>query len=545
MADGLLPSIRDFVRSINDRKREHRVDEQLGNYLTDPQGSIAGVMKFDPRLGIKLDQDRVATEQAATEKARTRGKEDFGTVTQYLRGLDRSTTDFGAEVDGMADFLTGSLGMRPESVAAMRSAIVNNPGIIDALDEDVNKERAKASFGSNVLTPGSELYIGGKPIRRVPFAIQGKTLRRGDGGVDLVPFDPNPVGGGGFEEGPEAVRQPAEPGGAAPSAGQVDDAEDMLRGAMESKVLGQSVARKIQQALGPEQANAWMKKNGIRVVPDAQAPAPAAPRDLPVQRVQPAPATRAAPKGPTYSTPGKAPKRLRPATAEELRGYPPGTAAQIDEETGELKNLKTPPASAQPKPLTQKEKLAQEASVERARGVISSMGRLRSAAARLKKHPGFDNATGSVQGRLPDIVLGQQGTNFRNELDNLKRVVSLEAMQAMKALSATGATGFGNMSNEEGKRIEAMLGTLETTNDRRTLERTLDAIIQFTEEKIASANRGLRGSQRAPAAQPRQGGAPRLGTVAVNPQTGQRIILDNSGWVDMATGKPVKMGRKK
>lgn len=561
----IVDNVIGIVRGINDRRREARVEDAIRkNWMTSPDTAIAEAIQADPKRGLALQEQQIARTTAAEEQRRKRLKENTDTFSQYLRGA-KPGTDYGALIDQMTPFFKNSLGANDEEISNFKTAITANPEILAGLDPETYKLMSKDRYTDTVATPGSYVRRGGETVEAVPYAPKPVVLRDGNGRSEMRLFNPNEYlpglngsdsggGGGGVAATPQRGGgiDPNGPGVAPPGGGVPDnEAAQILNDAQQNKVIGQSDARVIRDSLGPNGQTAynnWLKQNGIRVVPDgtaARAPVPQG-GDLPVQRVQPAPAMRSgqvigAPTAP------KTPKRLRPATPEELRGYPPGTAAQVDESTGELKNLRTPPAASQPKPLSEKDRTAIEKQVTQAEDLVSSMTRLEAQAKRLMDHPGASAATGMVAGRLPGI--SQQATNFVNEFNNLKQVVGLEAMKALKALSASGATGFGNMSNAEGVRIENMLGALERTSDLPSLRRVYQQIIDFAREKRTAAAKGimttrqrLSGGSAAPAA--RSTGA-RMGQTATDSATGRKIILDNGGWVWMDTGEPYRPGKKK
>jgi hypothetical protein len=167
--------------------------------------------------------------------------------------------------------------------------------------------------------------------------------------------------------------------------------------------------------------------------------------------------------------PAAAGKTYRAATAEELKNYPRGTAGQMGSD-GKIVNLKTPPAASQPKPYD----------LEKARNTADKLDIFLSQSEDLLKDAGLDSAVGFVQGRLPGLVVGQGGQTWRNKLDSLKSNIGLAQLMEMKAASSQGASGFGNLSNAEGERLEKAYGTLETTNDERTIRDNLKTIVDTT-----------------------------------------------------------------
>lgn len=562
---GVVQNIIGMVRDINDRRREARVEDAIrDNYLTAPDVAIQQAIKADPYRGLALKDRETERNASAAAAARKRANENTDFMARYLRGAPQGS-DYGSILDQQSDFLRQQ-GIKDEEIGAFKSAIAANPNILAGLDDEAYKAMAKDRFSDTIATPGAYVRRGGETVERVPYAPKAVVVRGGDGSSEMRLFNPNDYlsgsdAGGGANAGPRRGVDPNGPAAAPPGGGVSDDeAGQILGDAMRNKVIGQSDARVIRDSLGVnggDKYNQWLKENGIRVVPDAAAArAPVAPPqsaagDLPIQRVQPAPTMRAAPAqsgqrigAPTAPKPAK---RLRPATPEELRGYPPGTAAQIDESTGEMKNLRTPPASATKSPAQQyKELKDQEAFTSRNTEAIETFDRLGRTARDLLNHPGMEGATGNVEGRLPQLLLGQSSVDFQNELEALKSQIGLSQLMKFKAQSSQGASGFGNLSNEEGRRLERAWGTLETTSSAPVFRKNLKEIIDIAESvKRRSQDAMAKGYLPAGGAAPaRQGSGPQLGTRIRDRATGRTAILDNSGWIWEDTGRPVG-GKKK
>lgn len=548
MADGLLPSIRDFVRSINDRKEEHRIDDALrgGNYLNDPQGAIDAVFQIDPKTGIALRDQETTRRTAAEEQRRKRTKENTDTFARYLRGA-KPGSDYGSLVDQLTPFFKTSLGAGDDEIAAFRQAVTADPGILAGLDDEAFKDISKDRYSNTVLTPGSRALRGGEVVASAPFAPRPVTLRSADGNSELHVFDPNAyTGESPMPQGAPRGVAPNAPAAAPPGGGLGDDeAAQILGDAMQNKVIGESDARVIRDSLGAQggaKYNQWLKENGIRVVPDATAArAPVAPPALPTERVQPAPPMRAAPGGPIARTTGVKPvKQTRAATPQELAaaGYPQGTAAQVDQD-GKFTNLRTPPASSRPKPIDPQKERQRVAGVQ---SNIDTIVSIRSRIKRLMTHPGGEAATGWLAGRLPAI--GQQAENFRKLKDSVADANVVQTVKNLKMESPNGATGFGALTEREGARLENLYGSLSNTNDMAELKRTLreiDSIYAKAEQRA----RALLKPATPAAPQGQRAGRATMGQTATDRATGRKIILDNGGWVWMDTGLPYRPGKKK
>lgn len=549
MADGLLPSVRDFVRSINDRREERKIDDALrgGNFLNNPQGAIDAVFQIDPRTGISMRDAETARTTAADEARRKRTKENTDTFARYLRGA-KPGSDYGALVDQLTPFFKSSLQAGDEEIAAFRQAVSADPGILAGLDDEAFKDISKDRYSNTVITPGAKALRGGEVVASAPFAPRPVTLRSADGNSELHVFDPNAyIPGDAPQAAPRRGVDPTGPAAAPPGGGLGDDeAGQILGDAMRNKVIGESDARVIRDSLGAnggQAYNNWLKENGIRVVPDgtaARAPV-APPSDLPVQRVQPAPAMRAAPAGPIARTTGVKPvKQTRAATAQELAqaGYPQGTAAQVDQD-GKFTNLRTPPAASRPKPIDPQKERQRVAGVQ---SNIDTIGSIRGRIKRLMTHPGGEAATGWLAGRLPAI--GQQAENFRKLKDSVADANVIQTVKNLKMESPSGASGFGALTEREGARLENLYGSLSNTNDMAELKRTLreiDGIYAKAEQRA----RALLKPATPAAPQGQRAGRATMGQTATDRATGRKIILDNGGWVWMDTGQPYRPGKKK
>lgn len=568
MAEGLIPSVLGLVRDINTRKKDARIDDQLRNYLKSPDETIAGVFEIDPRTGMKLQEDRVAQQAAQEKLRREKRKESLEGFSRLTRGAAPGT-DYGALVDRLTPMLKAN-GDSDEDIATFRELAINNPSVLEAFDDEAFKNISKDRHTDTVAPAGSEVWRSGQRKGRVPYAPKPVVVRGGDGSSEMRLFDPNEyldpadVGGGNdavageaeqYEEAPAARGiDPRGPAVAPPGGGGEEMAVGVIKRVEQGRqaapkgvqTVTQSEARSMQQAwgggdAGKERFQSWAASRGVRVVPDGQGAPPSA---LPIERVQPAPAMRATPRSGQAigeRTAPKPTKRLRAATPEELSGYPKGTAAQIDEETGELKNLRTPPASLQQKPI---DPLKLEKRNATLRASLDSSRSLRSRAEALLKHPGAEGATGSIQGRLPGLALGQTAEDFINDLTNIKDVTAFNTLMEMKANSPNGASGLGSLTEKEATRLEQLYGTLNRTSSWPTLQKTLREVVEITsraEQRAAEMMKTTPG--QAPAAQQGEKPKPQLGTRIRNSE-GRTAILDTSGWVWEDTGKPVG-GKKK
>jgi len=574
MPEGLLPSVFGFVRDIKDRQRTAKVDDQLKNYLTDPEGTVKGITEIDPRFGIRLEQDRVAQQQSAEESRRKRMKENTGFISQYMRGLDPKTTDIGAAIDELAPFFSETLGTSPEEMARFRAAVTAHPDILQGLDDEAFKAMAEDRFSEKIATPGSYVRRGGETVEKVPYGMQVQDTAAG--ALSRI-FDPNV--GRYVDEQPGAAAPSAAPSSGGPSQLTV---EALLPHIVAQESGGDYTARNAETgALGayqvmPETGRALARQVGVAWRPDMMQ------KDDPASRkyqdaiggaaIQEAvnasggdpsaafayyyggpdksrhgPRTRQyvedmtrriggdasqvfgqqAVMTPTSTynppRPSAAPVTSRSLTPQEVaeRGYRPGTVVQVDS-TGKEQVRQAPAATSKTASLV--------AGEERAKLLSDMTTRYLTAVERLRDHPGLETAVGVVQGRLPGLVLGQDAQDAINLLENLGDQTALTNMLAFKSSSATGATGFGNMSNAEGTRLENAFGSLKRTNSIEQLRDTLDSI--YTDISAIS-KRQAEGFAKLEAEKASGGGEVPVGATATNPQTGEKIRWNGTEWEPM------------
>lgn len=580
---GVVQNIIGMVRDINDRKRTHAVNEQLKNYLHDPNAAIAAVNQIDAPTAIALDRQRLADESSRTAATNAAQDRALKLSREFLRGLPEGS-DTGAAFDQISPFLQ-QLGVKPEMLTGFRSTVTTNPNVL--LDDKAYEDMMKDRFTTQTHTPGSIATRGGKEILRVPYKMDAVNTPAGS---STNIFNPNTgrFETGGVEAPAIAPTSPASPPpmGAQPSAALSVEALRPLFVAQESSG-DYTAVNKETGALGryqimPDTGRALAAKIGVAWRPDMMRR-----NDAVSQRYQDAlgnaaiqesidfgggdpartfshyyggsdtrkwgPKTRkytaemmdrlsggrgngaAAPAAPN-AAPGGAPvvtptgvvvppkptapkNTYRAATPQELAaaGYPKGTAAQVGTD-GKLVNVKTPPAANQMKPYDQ----------EKARGTADGLGTFVNMATELLNDKGLDAAVGNFQGRLPGLVLPQAAVNFRNKMDSFKSNIGLNKLMELKAASTQGASGFGNLSNEEGRRLEQAFGTLETTNDEKVIRDNLRVIIDTSrraQERIAwQAQRAEAGLPwNAPAVGTIKQGKKFLGGSPANPRNWQKV----------------------
>lgn len=565
-------NIVDFVRGFGERKRAADIRGRLKNYLTDPEGTIAAVNEIDAPTAINLNAQHInEVQQARTieQAGQKRSLDNFTQITGYLRSArDNGQTDIGAALDGLAPFIKSTLGADDSQIAQYRQALTANPALLDALDAEGQKAKAKLAGDVTVAGPGSVPIIGGKMQPQVPFAPKVLAVPNASGGKDVVTVDPNrnpgaPGAGGGAALTVEALRPhfvAQESGGdykaINPKSGTLGAYQlkpetaaalakrlglayrpDMLTKDDEASrryqdALGGAAIQEAIQAGGGDPTKTFQyyyggsdaSKYGPRTRQYAQemnarigAAAPAAGGNAEV----------------AYSSTGapKPSKAVTNATPEELAaaGYAPGTAAQKDA-NGRFVNIKTPSASTTNATVKQQQlELSQR---KTAQSTAENLDRLGKYADGLLNDKALDSAVGNIYGRIPTGLLGQGAVDFEKKLINLKQNIGLTALQQFKSLSATGASGFGNLSNEEGRRLESLFGTLDRASSPTLIRQTLKDITQFVRDHNTSIKAGL--ADKGGAA-PAPNAAPAVGTKAYKRDAKGNITAtiqwNGRGWV--------------
>lgn len=569
---GIVQNVIGLVRDINDRKRGAKVEGALKNYFVDPMGTRDAVMQIDPITGIKLGND-IETQQASrATAARKAAEDDMSAIGRYLRGVDPANV--GAAIDSAAP-LFQSLGISPDRVGRFKEAVSANPTLLTAMDDEAWKNFAKDQYSTTVVPVGALALRGGKRVDRAPFAQKTVTTRGGDGSARTDSFDPNTGQWNTNTADSPAFAVPGapavSPGAASPVSKftgslTVDSVRPHLMqqesggnyaavnkdtGALGAYQVMPATGRALARRLGLAWRPDMMRKDdpasrryqdaiggaAIKEAIDASGGDPVTmamyyhggsdrsiwgPRtkrygqELSARLGVGGPVAPSAPEagGAPVAMPGKPAKRVVTLTPEEIKaeGLPPGSYAQRDE-TGKLVNIKTPKAADA--------KNAPTAQIERANGLIETMDRLAGFANDVLAQPGLDTATGVLAGRAPGWLLGQEGQNFINALDNFKRNIGLSELMKFKAMSSQGASGFGNLSNEEGRRLESAYGVLERTSDAGEIRKALNTVLEISSKVKSRQQEFIR--------QQSGGGEAPMGTI-IKMRDGSRMIKTGQGW---------------
>ena len=108
----------------------------------------------------------------------------------------------------------------------------------------------------------------------------------------------------------------------------------------------------------------------------------------------------------------------------------------------------------------------------------SDLDRLAVVANELKNHPGLKGITG-IRGAIPNVP-GTSAADAEAKLNTLKSQVAFGVLQNMRNNSKTGGA-LGNVSDAEGKRLEANLAALEKAQSYDEFKSQLDKIVKYTE----------------------------------------------------------------
>lgn len=576
MAGYAAGNIVDFIRGFGQRKEAAQVKEAQKNYLNDPAAAIQEVNQINPNVALALRDDNQNQMNIQADTLKKSQAQYLGAVKNMagmLRNVRDQGGDLGAAFDGLTPTMTRGFGMAPEEVLEWKAKITGNPALIDALEQDADEK-------AQLLTPGSKLYKNGKIVADNPAQPKVVQAKRGDGGVDIMVFDPDTglfvnqgtggasapgagVGGssgvqGGKYNGPLTVNPEARgvrngnPGNIkdgkfaqsqpgylgsdgtfakfAPGFGEKAQ-ENLLINNYFGKGLNtvEAIVDKYLGAGDGENSQA-SRANYKAYVTGRLGLQPGDP--VPTQSVrQLGQAMRefengsgpqgAANAGPVYSTPGKPTKpgyRIATPAEKQAAGVDAATPYQISPE-GKIEKIGERAAGAAGKATLGK---ATPQQVTTYRGQLNSMVQQ---VDRILKSPDFNTAVGPIQGRIAGY-LSKGAADVQNDIQSLRDRIVVRTLEQMKAMSKTGASGFGNFTEKEGTRLENQLGNLSTTGGEDGLRRSLEEVKQWAADQMAA----LPNADRVPKAA--------KAFLLANPQTaGQFDAMYGAGSSNLILGK--------
>ena len=142
---------------------------------------------------------------------------------------------------------------------------------------------------------------------------------------------------------------------------------------------------------------------------------------------------------------------------------------QLEREKMDAKSTMTPFQQAQLQMKAGKAKSALS-------GTVADLDRMASAVQKVLRAPGLGRITG-VMGAIPDIP-GSDAANARADLEALKSQIGFAVLQKMRSMSPTGGA-LGNVSDAEGRRLEANLASLDTAQSESQLRQRLNDILDY------------------------------------------------------------------
>lgn len=162
---------------------------------------------------------------------------------------------------------------------------------------------------------------------------------------------------------------------------------------------------------------------------------------------------------------------------------PSAPVAVVDETTGTVKYVtrgeaigKTPANAMEG--LTPKERQKREAAFPQATASIKSVkanaDTFIAQLKRLRDHPGLEGITGLVYGRTPGIT--GPSRQAQSLYDQIQAKGGFQMLQAMREASKTGGA-LGNVSNEEGRRLQAAFAAIDRVQDASSVRNAIDLAI--------------------------------------------------------------------
>lgn len=508
------------------QRRQRKLANAMAGFEDDPLGAVSRVTEVDPELGYTIGRQVKQDQSAAVELAKkqkldeqTRKAAALKDMIGYLRPTVADPTirndpnRLGAAYDSMLPIMTGALGMQPEEILQYRQMFIQNPAILDDIEKaaDIKTGAPGTQF---VSTQGGRVNV----LHTVPYADTVTSVKRADGGTDVVPVPrtyngTSPIrpmeGGVPVAEGARTVRL-ANPGaikdgpfarsqaGYAGSDGTFAKFQTPEHGAAAARTLLQSYIVRGYDTVdkiidrwapqGAENSSASVSNYkahvaarvglapGERVTPDKIPALVQAMAEFEAGGASPA----AAPGGvtPLYTTPGKATgaeagwRQLTPEEVSERNLDKRGNWQMSPD--GQIK-LIGPAGTLGGKRILPEDKQA------RYDTLISGVQSLKSAALELRRHPGLNRAVG-LTSVLPSIP-GGAAADFDADLTSLKSKIGFNVLQTMRDMSKTGGA-LGNISNYENKILQNNLAALEQSQSPEQFTKNLDKVVSYADTLI-------------------------------------------------------------
>lgn len=121
---------------------------------------------------------------------------------------------------------------------------------------------------------------------------------------------------------------------------------------------------------------------------------------------------------------------------------------------------------------------------------VTNLNRLADAAATIRDAPALRRTVGPIAGRyVPTLTQG--AADVEANLFSLKAQVGFAALTALREASKTGG-GLGNVSDNDIKNLQNSIAALELTQSPENLRKSLDTVIEYTNNVRGKMERGYR-----------------------------------------------------
>lgn len=138
---------------------------------------------------------------------------------------------------------------------------------------------------------------------------------------------------------------------------------------------------------------------------------------------------------------------------------------------------------------------------------------------RLINHPGLESAVGF--GSSFPTVPGSESADFEAALESFDAKLFSTAIKQM--------VGMGSLSDAEGKKVSASVGTLNKNMSDEAMKESLGFILESIQKGRQNTLDKMEPEDR-PAQAADQGQGATEGATATNPQTGEKVIFKNGQW---------------
>lgn len=208
---GVVQNIIGMVRDINDHRENAKIKDVLVNNLDQPDVALRAAYQINPTKGLAL-QDEFATRaaaKAAAEDATFKRKQDrFGLIAKQMRGV--APEHMSEAFDRFTPMFT-SLGVDPDTLAAVKAQAIADPNYLSSLDDETYKLLFKDAHTNTVAPVGSHVIRGDKVIDSVPYGYKPVTVGSAQTGYTSSAFDPN-TGAFGTPDAPDGTENAVNPG---------------------------------------------------------------------------------------------------------------------------------------------------------------------------------------------------------------------------------------------------------------------------------------------------------------------------------------------